>query len=209
MAVPFKSLVEKHQFTEQKVFDILKVAQIVDAKDTIDKVRARQFSDEIIENGFNVIVDYVSTGLIQDGDWQKASELFKGHQSQQEKIAKQAAVDSKSKGQKQMGRELAAQEASQKVAQIVVPGEFNLHASAEAAQKLPPDIRTALESLVSKKTKEFVSKMPNATAAQIKSFQDELWHNISLAINFLAYESTLHHMSQPEFAEAMEAAFDA
>jgi hypothetical protein len=92
MAVSFKSLVEKHQFTEQKVLDILKAAQIVDTKDTIDRVRARQFSDEIIENGFNVIVDYVSTGLIQDGDWQKASELFKGHQSQKEKVAKEVAV---------------------------------------------------------------------------------------------------------------------
>jgi hypothetical protein len=96
MTISFKGLVEKYKFTENKVLSILKAAQVVNSKDTIDKVREREFSDESIENGFKVILDYFETVVPQD-DFVKAEELFKKHQSEKAKVGKQAVVaDAKS-----------------------------------------------------------------------------------------------------------------
>jgi hypothetical protein len=96
MTISFKGLVEKYKFTEDKVLSILRAAQIVNSKDTVDKVREREFSDESIENGFKVILDYFETVVPQD-DFVKAEELFKKHQSEKAKVGKQAVVaDAKS-----------------------------------------------------------------------------------------------------------------
>ncbi len=91
MTISFKQLVEKYKFTEDKVLSVLKSAQIVNSKDTVDKVREREFSDESIENGFKIILDYFETVVSQD-DFVKAEKLFKEHQSEKGKVGKQAAV---------------------------------------------------------------------------------------------------------------------
>jgi hypothetical protein len=97
MAISFKNLVEQYKFDEDKVLKTLKSAQIVDSKDTVSGVREREFSEEAIQNGFNVILDYFKASIVPQDDFKKAEELFRKHQSEKGKVGKQAAVaDAKS-----------------------------------------------------------------------------------------------------------------
>jgi hypothetical protein len=133
MALTIKNLAEKHQFSEQKVLEILKAAQIVNSKDTLEKVGDRQFSNEVIENGFNVIVDYLKTGVIKEGEFGKAAELFKEHQLQKEKIAKQAAVaDAQDRVKSDTSTEQAAAEAEATSSITVSNGASTLTVPASA-----------------------------------------------------------------------------
>jgi hypothetical protein len=146
--------------------------------------------------------------------FQKVCELFKGG-TPLEKAAQTVANEAKTKNTAKevvhdakggVSNNIRAEGSSLTLSS---PVELDFSASQEAAEKLPPEMREVLSKLVAKQTKKFVAGMPNATIEQVKQFQSELWHNLSLAIGYMVYESTLHHMSQPEFAEAMEAAFDA
>jgi hypothetical protein len=95
MAILFKALVEQYKFDENKVLNILKAAQIIDSKDTVEKIRDREFSEESIENGFKVILDYFKSSIVPQDDFKKAEAIFKTHQSEKAKVGKQAVADAK------------------------------------------------------------------------------------------------------------------
>jgi hypothetical protein len=100
MAISFKALVEQYKFDENKILNILKAAQIIDSKDTLEKVRDREFSEESIENGFKVILDYFKSSIVPQDDFKKAEEHFRKHQSDKGKVGKQAVVaDAKTQAQ--------------------------------------------------------------------------------------------------------------
>jgi hypothetical protein len=96
MSTSFRALVEQYK-DENRVLSILKAAELVDSKDTVDKVRDREFSEGAIQNGFNVILDYFKSSIVPQDDYKKANELFRKHQSDKGKVGKQAVVaDAKS-----------------------------------------------------------------------------------------------------------------